>query len=228
MSQNIVGFQNVRFCYGEVCALKGLNFSFQKKRMTALVGPNGGGKSTILKLLAGLLLPDDGIVFREKGISVGYVAQKLSFDTSFPITVKELVLMGTLKKSLRPFSRYSAEQEKAATASLKRVGLENLQNRSVAQLSGGQIKRAVIARTLVSDADIIALDEPDESLDVDGARDLFGLLAELKTDKTIVIASHRIDTILDITDSAIYVNETAKPYDTPGLLKMELKGGMIL
>ena len=130
-----------------------------------------------------MLVPDDGIVLCEKGISVGYVAQKLSFDTSFPITVKELVLMGTLKKSLRPFSRYSAEQEKAAAASLTRVGLEKLQNRSVAQLSGGQIKRAVIARTLVSDADIIALDEPDESLDADGARDLFGLLSKLKTDK---------------------------------------------
>lgn len=220
-------FNNVRFCYGEVCAVNSVNFSLPEKNMTVLVGPNGGGKSTLIKLITGLLKPEEGSVVCRKGIEVGYVPQNFLFDTSFPLTVGELVLQGTLPKKLRPFGRYTSGQREKAAKTILRVGLNGYENRSIGQLSGGQLKRAVIARAFASDADLIALDEPDASLDADAAKELYGILGLLKSEKTIVMASHNINAILDIADTAMYVNKTVCEY-SPGILKGLLKGGVSL
>ena len=221
-------FKNVRFCYGEVCAINSVNFSLLEKKMTVLVGPNGGGKSTLIKLLAGLLRPEEGSIVYRKGIEVGYVPQDFQFDTSFPLTVGELVLQGTLAKKIKPFSRYTLKQKEKATEAIKRVGLSGFEKRSIRQLSGGQLKRAVIARAFASDANLIALDEPDASLDIEAAKELYSILHQLKSEKTIVIASHNLEAILDIADSAIYVNKTASKYSSPHDLKDALKGGISL
>lgn len=223
-----IDFQDIRFCYGEVCALDGVNFSLHKNTLTALVGPNGGGKSTLIKLLAGLIHPEDGSILRGKESAVGYVSQTPGFDVLFPVTVRDLVLMGTLSREIRPFSRYTGRQRDRALDAIGRVGLIGYESRGIDQLSGGQLKRALIARSLAADVDIIALDEPDASLDIDAAKDLYVMLNELKGDKTIVIASHHIDAILDIADSAVYVNKTTKTNSLPQRLKEELKGGLVL
>jgi zinc transport system ATP-binding protein len=191
-----------------------------------LVGPNGGGKSTLIKLLAGLIYPEDGSILRTG--TIGYVSQAPGFDVLFPITVRELVLMGTLSRDILPFSRYTSRQRARALDAIDRVGLAGFESRGIDQLSGGQLKRALIARALAADVDIIALDEPDASLDIDAAGDLYHMLDELKADRTIIIASHHIDAILDIADSAVYVNKTAKTYPSPMRLKEELKGGLVL
>lgn len=221
-------FENVRFCYGEVCAVSSVNFSLTSKKMTVLVGPNGGGKSTLIKLLAGLLKPEEGSIVYRKGIEVGYVSQNSVFDTSFPLTVEELVLHGTLSKRIRPFHRYISGQKEKAAEAILRVGLNGYERRGISQLSGGQLKRAVIARAFASDANMIVLDEPDASLDVDAAKELYGILSLLKNEKTIVIASHHIETVLDIADRAIYVNKTVSEYVSPHVLKDVLKGGISL
>jgi zinc transport system ATP-binding protein len=221
-------FQNVRFCYGEVCALSNVSFSIMPKKLTALVGPNGGGKSTIIKLMTGLLKPDEGAVICREGTQVGYVPQNVSFDTFFPLTVGELVLQGTLPKKISPFRIYTGRQKEKAAYAIKRVGLSGFACRGIGQLSGGQLKRAVIARALASDADIIALDEPDASLDVDAVKEFYGILDLLKNEKTMIIASHNIETVLDIADSAVYVNKTITKYVFPDQLKAALKGGVSL
>ena len=208
--------------------MEGVNFSLHTHTLTALVGPNGGGKSTLIKLLTGLIRPEEGTITRADGAAVGYVPQSPGFDISFPITMRELVLMGTLPKEIRPFTRYTGTQKDMAAEAIGRVKLAGYENRGIDQLSGGQLKRALIARALAADVDIIALDEPDASLDMDAAGDLYAILNELKADKTIVIASHHIDAILDIADSAVYVNKTTKVYPSPQRLKAELKGGLIL
>lgn len=223
-----IDFKEIRFCYGEVCAVDDVNFSLLKNTLTALVGPNGGGKSTLIKLLAGLIHPEGGSILRAEGCTVGYVSQTPGFDVLFPITVRDLVLMGTLSREIRPFSRYTERQKDSALDAIKRVGLVGFESRGIDQLSGGQLKRALIARSLASDVDIIALDEPDASLDIDATEDLYAILNELKGDKTIVIASHHIDAILDIADSAIYVNKTTRTYPSPQRLKEELKGGLMI
>lgn len=223
-----IEFNNIRFCYGEVCAVNSVSFNVHKNGLTALVGPNGGGKSTLLKLLTGLLSPDEGNITIKDNAAVGYVPQDFGFDESFPITVEKLVLSGTLLSSIRPFSRYSKQQKQKAGSAIERVGLKGFEARGINQLSAGQLKRAVIARALAADADIIVLDEPDASLDVDAARELYNILCSLKQDKTIIVASHSIDEVLDIADSAIYVNKTATEYIHPMMLKEKLEEGMVL
>lgn len=221
-----ITFDNVRYCYGNVCALKDARFSVRDKGLTALVGPNGGGKSTIIRLMVGLIEPDNGKI--EGGKAVGYVPQSPSFDLCFPVTVRDLVLMGTLGPRMRPFCRYTAAQKKTAEEAIARVGLFGMESRGIGQLSGGQRGRALIARALASDAAVIALDEPDASLDADAARELYALLDVLRRDKAIVMASHHIGAVLDIADTAVYVNNTARAYLSPGKLKEDLRGGMAL
>ena len=223
-----ITFSNVRYCYGEVCAVNGVNFSLQAKELTVLVGPNGGGKSTLIKLMTGLSKPDEGTITFRKGIEVGYVPQNFSFDTAFPLTVEELVLQGTLPKIIRPFSRYSPAQREIAVRAIAQAGLQGCERRGIGQLSGGQLKRAVIARAFASGANLIALDEPDASLDVDAAKELFDILHHMKHEKTIVIASHSINSILNIADKALYVNKTVSEFASCTELKNRLNGGISL
>ena len=183
--ENEIVFSNVRYCYGEVCALHGVSFSLPPGSMTALIGPNGGGKSTLIKLLAGLLRPNVGTIRRPEGWRVSYVPQDMEFDITFPLSVRELVLMGTLVRKISPFRRYTDAQKRAASLAIAQVGLSKYENRGIGQLSSGQLKRAVIARALASKAAIIALDEPDAGLDIDAARDVYAVLHNLKGEKTI-------------------------------------------
>jgi zinc transport system ATP-binding protein len=223
-----ISFNGIRYCYGEVCAVHGVNFFVHEKKIAALVGPNGGGKSTLLKIAAGLLKPDAGDIGFLGNKNVGYVAQDHGIDISFPITVKEIVLSGTLYKSIKPFAKYDAQQKEKASQAMAKVGLAGFEDRGVNQLSGGQLKRAMIARALASDAEIIILDEPDSSLDIDAAKELYQILLGLKTEKTILVASHNIESILDIADLAVYVNGTAREFALPSELKIKLKEGILI
>jgi len=187
--------------------------------MTAFVGPNGGGKSTLMKLLVGLLTPGHGRIAIWENAKMGYVPQTVAFDKAFPLTVFELVLMGTLTGRLIPFYRYTPVQRGKAREALERLSLNGLEGRGLRQLSTGQLKRVLIARALASDADIWVLDEPDESLDRESSRALYRLLEDFKGEKTILIVSHKTDTILDIADAGVYVNRRAEYYDRPESLK---------
>ncbi len=224
----IIQFHNVRFCYDEVCAINNVNFNILENSLTAIIGPNGGGKSTIFKILSGLLKPDDGHFSLRKGSTIGYVSQFTDFDLSFPITVLEMVLSGTICKKVKPFYRYKKSHRDKARNAIKRVGLEMYEDRGINQLSGGELKRAVIARALASDANIIVLDEPDSSLDVEAAADLYRILINLKSDKTILIASHHLDEVIDIADSVLYVKSTVTKFSSTEEVKEKLGGGIII
>ncbi len=228
MTNNAVKFENVRYCYGDVCAVHNASFSIKNGSLTAFIGPNGGGKSTLIKLLSGFFKPDHGVINITNNSEIGYVAQGFGFDDSFPITVKEIVLTGTLEKKIIPFHKYSKQQHKKAEEALEKVGLKGFENRGVSQLSGGQQKRVVIARALASDAQILVLDEPDSNLDAEAIKELYFLLKELKKTKTIILASHNIDFILDIADAAVYVNKDTQNFENPTELKEKLKEGMII
>ena len=227
-SDALIEFNNVRFCYGEVCAVDGVSFSLAVNEITVLVGPNGGGKSTLLKLLTGLLKPENGSISFFNGTETGYVSQNPFFDMTFPLTVEELVLQGTLPKAIKPFAKYTQEQKQKAVDAVMRAGMKGFENRSIGQLSAGQLKRAVIARAIASDASLIALDEPDASLDIEAAKELYAILSTLKRDKTVVIASHNINAVTEIADKAVYVNKNAREFDRPEELKQLLKGGILL
>lgn len=223
-----IRLDDVRYCYGEVCAVRGANFSLPRNRLTVLVGPNGGGKSTLIKMITGLMKPDAGHIIFRKGLETGYVPQNFAFDTSFPLTVEDLVLQGTLPKEIRPFSRYSSAQRDKAGLAIEQVGLTGFERRGIGQLSGGQLKRAVIARVFASDVGLIALDEPDAGLDVDAARELLEILNRIKLNKTVVLASHNLSHIFGIADQALYVNQTVQAFTSPAELSERLKGGISL
>jgi zinc transport system ATP-binding protein len=223
-----IKYDDVRYCYGDVCAVNNIGFSIEPNTLVAIIGPNGGGKSTLLKLIAGILKPDRGNVIMPGKPAVGYVSQTSDFDLSFPMTVIDMVLTGTLCKNIKPFCRYTGEQRENARNALERVGLSGYGKRGIDQLSGGELKKAVIARVLASDAQVIVLDEPDGNLDVDAADDLYRVLQEIKRDKTVIVASHHIDKILDIADSSVYVNRTASHFPTGSELKEKLRGRIFI
>lgn len=224
----IIHFNDVRYCYGEVCAVENVHFQIQRNTMTALIGPNGGGKSTLIKLLTGLIKPGKGTVEHQNDTVIGYVPQYSGFDQDFPITVGQMILSGTLDHKIKPFYRYTKAQKQRATIAIDKVGLQGFEDRGIHQLSGGQRKRVVIARALAAKANVIVLDEPDSSLDAQSTQDLYQLLNQLKNDQTIVIASHHLQNILDITDAAIYINRSAQYYANPVDLKHRLKDGLVL
>ena len=228
MKDSAVKFKDVRYCYGDVCAVHNASFSINEGSLTAFIGPNGGGKSTLIKLLSVFFKPDHGSISITSDSAIGYVAQGFGFDDSFPITVKEIVLTGTLQKKIIPFHKYSKLQHQKAEDAIEKAGLKGFENRGVNQLSGGQQKRVVIARALASDAQILVLDEPDSNLDAAAIKELYFLLKELKETKTIILASHNIDFILDIADTAVYVNKNTQSFENPVELKEKLKEGMII
>jgi len=217
-----IALRDVRFCYGDVCAVDNITFSVKDRSFAAIVGPNGGGKSTIIKLIAGLLKPDKGTVQINAGRKVGYVPQTVGFDRSFPATVYDFILMGTLPSALMPFFRYGREHHERAAGAMNRVGLAGMGTRSIEQLSSGQLKKTLIARALASSADILLMDEPDESLDMQSARSLYEILGSLKCEKTIIAVSHRMDDVLDMADCAVYVEHGARCFENPGELKSML------
>ncbi|NCA98008.1 MAG: ATP-binding cassette domain-containing protein [Clostridia bacterium] len=222
---DLLAFHDVRFCYAEVCAVGDVSLGIQPATLTVLVGPNGGGKSTLMRLMTGQLKPESGQIDRYG--TVAYVPQTPSFDSSFPLTVGDFVIMGTLDKRIRPFYRYSRKDHQKASDALEWLGLSGLAARGISQLSGGQLRRAMIARALAADTSIIALDEPDANLDIDANRDLYQVLGRLKKEKTIILASHHLDEVLPIADVALYVNKTVTTYPDPRALLELLKDGLI-
>ncbi|MCK5129489.1 MAG: ABC transporter ATP-binding protein [Clostridiales bacterium] len=227
-NKNVIIFDDVRYCYGEVCAIQNVSFSIKEKTLTVLIGPNGGGKSTIIKLITGLLKPGKGNIVPEESAAIGYVAQNPWFDVTFPMTVNDMVLTGTLNHKVKLYNKYTQPQKQKALDAIELVGLNGFENREISQLSGGQLKRAVIARALSSNAEIIVLDEPDSSLDAKSTQELYEFLNQLKKDKTIIIASHHIHNLFDIADSVIYINNEAQEYASPIELEEKLKGGMAI
>jgi zinc transport system ATP-binding protein len=170
----VIELKNVNFAYEDgIHVLENVNLTIEKGDFACIVGPNGGGKTTLLKLILGLLQPNTGSVSvlqatpAKRRSSIGYVPQFSKFDAGFPVSVLDVVLMGCLRHSFI-WGGYSAEQIELARKSLADVGLKGLENRGFAELSGGQKQRALIARALVSEPKILLLDEPTASVDIHG------------------------------------------------------------
>jgi zinc transport system ATP-binding protein len=180
--------------------------------MVSLIGPNGGGKTTLLRLLLGLLKPARGSVriFGQPPGRVrhrmGYVPQYVSFDPRFPISVKDVVAMGRLEN--RHAGPYRAVDRAAALRALEETGLAHLRNRPFSDLSGGQRQRTLIARALASDPELLLLDEPTANLDRTAEKILYDLLGELNRRMTILIASHDVGFVTRFVNQVLCVNRS--------------------
>lgn len=218
--KNDIEIKNLYFGYDGVNVLEDINLQYSKKDFLSIIGPNGGGKSTLLKIMLGILEPKSGFIllFGQKPSEVtrriSYVPQDTLVNKDFPIKVMDVVLMGRLSKS-KAFSNYSREDKKIALAMLEKVGMSDFANQKINALSGGQRQRVFIARALASEAEILFLDEPTASIDTAGQIDIFKLLKELNQSVGIVIISHDINVALNYATKVVHVNKTLYFHDVP-------------
>lgn len=187
---------NLSVYYGEEVALSNVCLDVAHGEMLGIIGPNGGGKSTLLKAILGLVEPATGSVHiygQEPGknhAAVGFVPQFAVMDRRFPISVFEVVLTGRLKPGLSLFRKYSEEDKEIAAAQLKRVGIEHLAKRQISELSGGEFQRLLIARALAVEPKLLLLDEPTASVDANSRNQIYQLLREVNADMTIILVTH--------------------------------------
>ncbi len=180
-------------------ALENIHLTVDQEDYLGIIGPNGGGKSTLLRSLLGLITPDSGTInilghpVQENHQQVGYVPQHALFDRYFPIRVGEMVVMGRLGK--RKGRCYSRQDRRIAEQALQRVGMEHLRERQIGELSGGERQRVLVARALVTEPSILLLDEPTASVDPGFQVTFYELLAELNESMTIVLVSHDISAV---------------------------------
>lgn len=192
-----INLQGVSFAYGDSPVLRDINFSIPAGDFLAIVGPNGGGKSTLLRLVAGLLQPAAGridygvaqVADLHRSRQVAYVPQNYAANLQgFPVTVNEVVALGVIREKKR-------EAQEKVQRMLQLVGLDGLGARRLGELSGGQQQRAMVAMALVGSPQLLLLDEPTSGIDYDASNRLFQLLAELNQELgiTIVMVSHDIE-----------------------------------
>jgi zinc transport system ATP-binding protein len=212
MNHSMVEVRGVFFSYNGQEVLHDVNLDVRRGDFIAMIGPNGGGKTTLLKLMLGLLKPARGSV-RVLGMPpqkashhIGYVPQEVHGNRSFPITALDVVLMGKLEPARR-FSRASGQDREEATAALERMDMAPFAGRRIDQLSGGQRQRVYIARALVAQPKLLLLDEPTASIDTRGQADFFRLLKDLNKDVTILVVSHDLLVISTYVKSVACVNK---------------------
>lgn len=206
-TEHVITSNKLIFAREGVTIIDDFSFAIEKGTIVGIIGPNGGGKSTLLKLMMGLLKPTSGELtilgkpptHYQARSHIAYVAQRGGhIDPLFPATVKEVVQAGL---------RNNKDKETKTTNALKRLNIEHLANRHLSQLSGGERQRALIARALISEPKILFLDEPTDGLDPESRTDFYALLQTLKQKKklTIVIVSHDVHTLTKHVDAALCI-----------------------
>ena len=219
--KQVLIIKNVSFAYENMTVLTNVNLEIDSGAFISIVGPNGGGKTTLLKLILGLIKPKKGeievlgqspINARQK---IGYVAQYAMFDPKFPVTAMDVVLMGRLGGNWR--GAYSRIDKKAALTALEQVGISSLANRSFSVLSGGEKQRLLIARALVAEPKLLLLDEPTASIDASGEIRFAEILARLNKLMTILIVTHDLGFVSHLVKRVICVNKRVTIHSTSEL-----------
>lgn len=209
MALKAVEMKNISIKFNDLLVLNDINLSIDKNDFMAIIGPNGGGKSTLLKIILGLLTPDTGEVKvfgkdpRKARDLIGYLPQHVSFDHEFPINVFDTVLSGRYRGL---FKGYSKKDKKAVISALKEVELLELKDRQISKLSGGQMQRVFIARAIVRQPKLLIMDEPMSSIDPEMQNSFYKLLSKLKHEMAIVLVSHDVGAVSSQVDKIACLN----------------------
>ena len=195
--------------------LRDVSIDIDDRDFVGIVGPNGGGKTTLLRVILGLLPPYSGTIEylrngeRADSLSVGYLPQTRDIDTDFPISVGDIVASG-MNSPRRLFGGYSKEQRRMAEETMRTIGIDDMKHRPVKALSGGELQRVLFARALVSRPEVLVLDEPDNFVDDDFETFMYDTIRCVNKDAAVIMVSHDRDLVTANAKKIIEVNERVK------------------
>ncbi len=192
----LIAAENLSVRIGSTDVLQGITLAIKPAEIVTILGPNGSGKSTLLRALLGIVPPSSGRILRTAGLRIGYVPQRLTIDRSLPMTVRRFLSLPL---------RCTDDQ---ASAALARVGLPSVDQRQMADLSGGQFQRVLLARALLPNPQLLVLDEPTQGLDQPGEAAFYRLIAEVReqTRAAILMVSHDLHVVMAASDRVICLN----------------------
>lgn len=209
----LVELQNIRVDFGQRTVLNNINLSVYPNSIITIVGPNGGGKSTLLKVLLKLQAPTQGKVIYKKNLRIGYVPQKIHLDPSFPITVQKFL---SLRQGVKKGEIVEA---------MAQLSITHLANNSMQKLSGGEMQRVLIARAILNKPNLLVLDEPTQGVDINGQAELYSLINQ--TQKTlncaILMVSHDLHIVMANTNEVLCVNQHICCAGTPETISNDPK-----
>jgi zinc transport system ATP-binding protein len=210
-SRAVLEIENVSYSYDTLPVLDSISMSVFQNEFIGIIGPNGGGKTTLLRIILGQLAPKSGSVKlfgkkpREVLQRIGYMPQYSSINKRLLLSVEEIVAMGLFKEShLFPF--ISKAKHKKIESVLAMLGLEKLKKKFYSELSGGQKQRTLLARAIISEPDLLLLDEPTSSIDYHTEIDIYDYLRELNKEMTVLLVSHDISVISTLVDIVVCLN----------------------
>jgi zinc transport system ATP-binding protein len=222
---SLIDIRSLSAGYGTKTVLRGVDFSIVENDFIGVIGPNGGGKTTLLKIILGLLKPFSGeIIFNEdllKRNKIGYLPQMSAGDISFPVTVTDVVLSGLMinKSSL---ARITTADRKKAESIMAELGLSDIKKSTLNELSGGQLQRVFLGRAIIGSPALLLLDEPDNFVDANFENDFYQKLHDLNDRMAILMVSHDVGTISSHVKSFACVNRKLHYHPSPEITNEQL------
>lgn len=199
--------------YDQVIALKNVSFNINKLDFIGIIGPNGGGKTTLVKTILGIIEPTAGKIYISPREVIGYVPQLTTFNRQFPITVNDAILIGHLKKHIKIGQRFMKHEREHVFSVMKQLNIEHLKNRQIGTLSGGQMQKVLIARALMNHPTILVLDEPTAGVDQSSKKEIYLMLRQLNKHMTILMITHDTSDLMKYLNRIIYINKTSHIHD---------------
>ncbi len=223
MSKPLIQLKDIDAAYQKQVALTNVSLTVNERDFIGIIGPNGGGKTTLVRLILGLLKPIKGtITYSLDRSDIGYLPQGNQVDEKFPITVREVLASG-VERGLKVSRSTGKEEKQLIDSVLDKVGLTMLSSRSIGELSGGELQRALLARAIISTPKVLVLDEPDTHVDNKFEMELYGLLKELNENIAILLISHDIGTISPYIKTIACVNRELHYHSSNEISEDQLK-----
>ncbi len=222
--EKLIEIENLSAGYEGAVVLEKINLNIYKNDFLGIIGPNGGGKTTLLKVILGLLKPYSGKIQKDEEVEnkIGYLPQFSLIDKKFPITVYEVVLSG-LFANKGIFSGFGKVEKQQVDKILKDFGILDLKNKALYELSGGQLQKTFLGRAIVSTPKLLILDEPDTFVDSDFKAEFYKILNELNKKMAIVLVSHDIGMVSSQVRNIACVNRFLYYHDSPKITEDMLK-----